>query len=521
VRRTSWLFTSISLVLSLLTSPHLPFASAADQVLQEPAGAQPLPVPTTAQPREVKYLYKGKEITKSAYEALMMFNQSFEPMKKGKYALAAEKLAAALKLDPNLYQARTNYGFMLGRLGRAEEGIAELKKALEIDPTRPEAITTIAAMYQATGRISEAIFEYKRALQRYPKSPLAVNISSVIKQLEQEYKREQAIEKSITPAQNSEDYFAHATYDSVAKWPTTKFPLKVYLQGDDETQRIANFRPEFGAAIKQAFKDWADASKNAFEYEFTRDFKKSDIDVYWTSDPTKVSRPSEGGEARVSYDTIHGINHVQIIVLTITPDGTDHFVPLNIIKAACLHEVGHSLGILGHSPDPNDVMFCSVPAADTDHPVTSRDGKTLAHLYQNEVRLAHHYRETVGENDKYSLNNEGVNLAGAQQFARAVEKFEAALKLDPAYEPSRQNLGACLNNLAIELAKTNKYPEAAIKFKRSLELQQNSKDQERKVTTMRNYAVVLTNLNRNSEAAMIKTAADKLTADSAVTSLKK
>ena len=127
----------------------------------------------------------------------------------------------------------------------------------------------------------------------------------------------------------------------------------------------------------------------------------------------------------------------------------------------------------------------------------------------------------MGENDKYSLNNEGVNRAGAQQFARAVEKFEAALKLDPAYEPSRQNLGACLNNLAIELAKTNKYPEAAIKFKRSLELQQNSKDQERKVTTMRNYAVVLTNLNRNSEAAMIKTAADKLTADSAVTSLKK
>ncbi len=203
MHRTSWLFASISLALSLLTSVKIPSASAADQILLAQSGGQA--ASAAARPTELRYIYKGKEISKNAYDALMTFNQSFEPMKNGQYAKAAEKLEAALRLDPNLYQARTNYGFMLGRLGRADEGIAELKKALEIDPSRPEAITTIAAMYQATGHIGLAISEYKRALQLFPKSPLAVNIASVVKQLEAEYKREQAIEKTITPAQNSED----------------------------------------------------------------------------------------------------------------------------------------------------------------------------------------------------------------------------------------------------------------------------------------------------------------------------
>lgn len=467
------------------------------------------------------YTYQGHEISKDQYDALIIFNQSFDAMKKGDYKVASAKLEQAVHLDPKLYQARTNYGFVLSRLGRMDEAIAELQKAIELDPSRAEAVTTLAAMYQATGKLQEAIDLYSQVLQRYPKHPLAINIQSVITQLKEQKQREDEIAKSIAPEQNVNDYFEHTTYESVSKW--LHMPLKVYIPPDSETSHISCYRSEFGTALRDAFKEWAEASGNAVKYQMVTSQKDADIDVLWTSDPTKVSRPSEGGEARVAYDVVHGINHAQIILLTKTPDGTEFNIPLNIIKAACLHEIGHSLGLLGHSPNANDVMFCSVPAADQPHPVTARDGATLAHLYRPDVALAHHFHESStlsGGNDKIAYNNEGVNFASSQQFEKAIEKFEASLKLDPTYEPARQNLGACLNNVAINLAKEGKYADAAAKFKRSLELQNKTKDRDRILSVLHNYAFVLQKLNRGAEAQSITAQAEKLKNERAVTSLK-
>jgi len=47
----------------------------------------------------------------------------------------------------------------------------------------------------------------------------------------------------------------------------------------------------------------------------------------------------------------------------------------------CLHEVGHTLGLNGHSANPKDVMFYSM---NSDNPITAlsaRDKSTMARLY--------------------------------------------------------------------------------------------------------------------------------------------
>lgn len=498
MRRCSRLLACLSLAFSISFGAMTPMSA------QDAQSAQP------------KYTYRGKNISKSQYEALVLFNDSISPMWKGDYALAKEKLEAAIELDPNLYQARTNFGFLLGRMGRVDEGIAQLKKALEIDPTRPEAIDTIAAMYQSSGRLPEAIAAYKDALQRYPNHPLSPAIASVVKQLEVENRRQQSIEKAIPAADREKDYFAYTTWDATTKWAAHKIPLKVYIPTEEECRQVKSYRSEYGQALRQAFADWEQASGGAVKYVFVDNPKDADIDCLWTSDPTKVARPAEGGEARVAYDTRNGISHVQIILLTVTPDITDQGIPINIIKVACLHEIGHSLGLIGHSPDANDVMFCSMPAADQERKLTERDGRTVAHLYREDVKLGYQVHGPADSTDKSSLNNEGVNLAASQQFSKAAERFEAALKIDPTYEPAKQNLSACLNNLAIELAKNNKWADAASKFKRAIELQQNAKDKVKLATTMRNYAYVLSRLNRMAEAQSVKAASEKLVQDQPV-----
>jgi len=56
----------------------------------------------------------------------------------GKWAKAFEHLARAVKLLPNDAPARKAYGLLLFRLGRMDEGIAEVEKCPKLDPANPE-----------------------------------------------------------------------------------------------------------------------------------------------------------------------------------------------------------------------------------------------------------------------------------------------------------------------------------------------------------------------------------------------
>jgi predicted Zn-dependent protease len=51
------------------------------------------------------------------------------------------------------------------------------------------------------------------------------------------------------------------------------------------------------------------------------------------------------------------------------------------IKAVALHEIGHSLGLLGHSPVPEDIMYCAEGLAEAPQNLTERDKKTMKLLY--------------------------------------------------------------------------------------------------------------------------------------------
>jgi predicted Zn-dependent protease len=53
----------------------------------------------------------------------------------------------------------------------------------------------------------------------------------------------------------------------------------------------------------------------------------------------------------------------------------------NLIRSVSLHEVGHALGLTGHSRHPTDVMFFSESLVDDKRELSARDRKTLVRLY--------------------------------------------------------------------------------------------------------------------------------------------
>jgi predicted Zn-dependent protease len=70
----------------------------------------------------------------------------------------------------------------------------------------------------------------------------------------------------------------------------------------------------------------------------------------------------------------------QRMTVEISPDRGDR-----VIKAAARHELGHALGIWGHSPNQNDALYFS---ATSDPPtISSRDINTLKKIYQQPTSL--------------------------------------------------------------------------------------------------------------------------------------
>ncbi|MBX9685446.1 MAG: tetratricopeptide repeat protein [Candidatus Obscuribacterales bacterium] len=471
-----------------------------DRVIKKPSADK------SQQWGKVRYLAEGRLISAEEYKALLLANEAYEAMRQEKFRMAADILTKALEICPELPSAHTNLGLALNRLGKNDEAIEELRQAIALDPSRSAPWVNLASSFQTSGRLKDCVETYKEYLRRFPNDSLAVKAKDLVAHLQEEADEQEAVEKAIAAsgASNS-DYFPYTTASGTIKWPDNKLPLKVFVANGS---RVPGFKTEYQGIMNDAFKAWSTASQDKVKFEFVNKAELADIECLWTNDYSKVSSPSEGGEAQVSWSS-KGIEHVKVVILTADPT-PDSPLTQNQIQAVCLHEIGHSIGLVGHSPNPSDIMFCSMPAADAKIALSQRDLGTIRHLYAPDVQIAIKPKSTgVGSSDKNAINNEGVALMSTNAYSQAIEKFEAALKLDPNYDLAKENLSKAYNKYALDLAAKGKEQEAESLLQKAMNLQNSIRNATIKWMTMHNYASFLRKSSRDSEAAKIEAEAKK------------
>lgn len=450
---------------------------------------------------KVRYLADGKLITAEEYKALLLANEAYDAMRQEKYRMAADILNKALELCPDLPSAHTNLGLVLARLGQPDEAIEHLRLAIAIDPSRSAPWVNLASSFQTTGRLKDCVETYKEYLRRFPNDVLAEKARDLVKHLQSEADEQDAVEKSIASAKDAgNDYFPFTTASGTVKWPQNKIPVKIYIASGS---RVPGYKSQYQGIMNDAFKSWEGASQDRIKFDFVNKPESANIECVWTNDYLQVSSPAEGGEAQVSWSS-NGIEHVKVVILTSDPT-PDSPLTDNQIQAVCLHEIGHSLGLIGHSPKPSDIMFCSMPSADNKIALSPRDTSTIRHLYASDVQIALKPRvQHYDPNDKNSVNNEGVELMSTHAYTQAIEKFETALKLDPNFDLAKENLSRAYNSYAIDLAQKGKEQEAETWMQKAMRLKDSIKNATLKMTTMRNYAQILHRLRRDSEAAKLE-----------------
>lgn len=483
--------------MSTIPSTRQILLASAILVLQQSFG---LNNPVVGQPTQ-QYVVNGKPVSENVGKAMILSNNARNLLVgSDKPEKALELLTQAELLAPELPEVQSNLGMALAKMGRTDEAIVHVEKAVALNPDLPAAEMTLGSLYQSVGRTQDAIRVFKDFQQRHPNSEHINKIRGLLTMLESESKL-QAKHPDGSGAVPDNYFSSIGLSGSVTKWTQDHMPLKVYLA---PTQGVVGYKPGYMDGVKSSFQEWADASGGKVSFVYVTDKDKNDISFVFSNDIKAVSNPAEGGEAKV-YPGPKGIVKSTIVVLTLDPSPAQQMSE-GLMRWICLHEIGHALGLMGHSSQHNDVMYSSMPLATIDRGLSERDKNTLKYLYSDDVVV--HKADTSNiasdSTDPMTLNNEGATALNAGNLELALQRLEKAHKIDPGMKVVKQNLAQAYSIKAMRTVQTGKLPEADAMFKKSIAMLDGGTKSPIEVTVLRNYMIFLKLANRGPEAAKIE-----------------
>jgi tetratricopeptide (TPR) repeat protein len=119
----------------------------------------------------------------------------------------------------------------------------------------------------------------------------------------------------------------------------------------------------------------------------------------------------------------------------------------DFMRMIAVHEIGHALGLTGHSPYEEDVMF---PALSNQRGITSRDVATLYKLYEIGGAAISTESSDLTDRGKIQLLFAEASKAKANNdTAKALEYFEQVLKIDSSNRSGRMLMACELNNMGL------------------------------------------------------------------------
>ncbi|MEM8722230.1 MAG: peptidase [Cyanobacteria bacterium P01_G01_bin.39] len=188
---------------------------------------------------------------------------------------------------------------------------------------------------------------------------------------------------------NQTDYFSEIESTPLGYLVWSQFPIKVYVERSLNTEKTAANQRflKWTAAVRQAIAEW----QVYFPLEETIERETADILVLRSQPSREVKLNPETGlydipravTAETSYE-FYLTKDPEMIAAKMTVHVSPNFAGASLL-ATIRHELGHALGIWGHSPEARDAMYFSQVS---DPPTISpRDLMTLKKIYQQPTRL--------------------------------------------------------------------------------------------------------------------------------------
>jgi len=207
--------------------------------------------------------------------------------------------------------------------------------------------------------------------------------------------------------QNKGDYFSQVKPTSAGYLVWSEFPVKIYVE------RLAATSPQSSSlsASARRFQQWTDHVIQAIQewsvylpLEVVEQRENADIIILrslpplrpsFNRDTREIQLPNaRAAETRYHFYLRQTAESTPVLAHRFTILLSPDLSTANILAAA-RHELGHTLGIWGHSPLQTDAMYFS--QVRNPPPISTRDINTLKRIYQQPTRLGWQFAPGVGK----------------------------------------------------------------------------------------------------------------------------
>lgn len=298
-----------------------------------------------------------------------------------------------------------------------------------------------------------------------------------------------------------DNYIEQAPTDKgIMRWDTKNFPLKIAVIDNSETTLPSYYNEE----IFRAFRQW-ESSTSLIQFATTQNASNAKILVIIKPLPNDVC---DGDTCRyvVGYTTPnikgHILNKMTIILYATDPHG--NFFSDKELYNTALHEIGHALGIMGHSYSSDDLMYMASNTSSFYTPYRS-SFQYLSSKDINTVKLL--YRIIPEITDSTNTDTKGLVYA---PIILGSSKDISLRKLKEAqnYVKKAPDLANGYMDMGIAYAELNKHNEAVKAILKAYEL---SKTDNEKYLSLYNLAAIYQNKGEFDNALKYASEAQNIT----------
>lgn len=375
------------------------------------------------------YIINGKTVGQEYKQAVDMTNEGARLIGENKLEEGESKLRAAIKMAPDLPAAYTNLGLCLMRKNQFSEATQYLNKAVELDPTVAAPWLNLCNVYSVTGEHDKAIEAMKDFVKRFPDDDNAGKIKQLIKIVQQQ-------QKMSSSSSSGSDYFLEATAGTGTPhiWSMRSMPIAVYIGSG---RGLQNYQDAYADEIKNAFRIWQEATHNIISFTFVDSPGQANIEVKWTDNRSDMNNSVERGLTSTHFRNgfIYG---AKIKIITLPINQMTVMSPM-MMRTLGVHEIGHALGISGHSPNAKDIMFALSSTTETAPQLSRRDLRTIGLLYPRVGRAIFAAEQQEGLQDRQEERQEGqptaINQIEATDHTPAAQPAAVQTEAMPPFAP--------------------------------------------------------------------------------------